>query len=288
MERNQEGHGSGVDLESTAAELYGLEPGAFVAARSDAEKRAKAAGDRELAAGIKALSKPTAAAWIANQLVRRHPDEIAALRELGAGLREATATLEGEQLRTLSQQQNRVIAALVTQARALAKAAGHAMSEPTERALETTLRAALADEDLADQLAGGQLSTALEHVGFAGTITATTPRPATRPAAKSAPPRDELKERRRRVQLERAQAAVREARTAQRQSSTTLEHAVTSLEQADATLSEAKDAVEKAKGERKKAQQAHDKAEMAATRASEQVDAAQAALAELNEEPAGD
>jgi hypothetical protein len=276
---------AGVDLKSTAAELYGLKPGDFVAARSAAEKRARAAGDRALAIRIRALAKPTMAGWIANQLVREHPEEIAGLRELGAGLREATATLEREQLRSLSQQQNRVIAALVAQGRALAKAAGLAISEATERGLDATLRAALADEELADQLAAGQLASALEHVGFAGTITVSAPDPATKPTTKSAPPRDELKERRRRVQLERAQAALREARTAQRQASTTLEQAETSLQHAEAALSEAKAAVKQAEGERQKAGQARDKAEAAATQAGRRVDDAQAELAELSGQP---
>lgn len=275
---NHEGHGPDVDLESTAAELYALAPGEFVAARTDAEKRARAAGDRELATRIRALAKPTAAAWIANQLVRQHPEEITGLRELGAGLREATATLEREQLRSLSQQQNRVIAALVAQGRSLAKAAGHAMSEATERGLDATLRAALADEDMAGQLASGQLTTALEHVGFAGTITAAAPKPAAR-AAKAAQPRDELKERRRRAQIERAQAAVRDARTAQRQASSALEHAEAGLESAEAAVAEAKAAVQQAESVRNKAKQARDKARTADAQAGQAVADAQEALA---------
>ena len=278
-EGRSEGRSAGVDLASTAAELYGLDPGEFVAARSDAEKRARAAGDRELAARLKALPKPTAAAWIANQLVRQHPEGIAGLRELGAGLREATATLERDQLKSLSQQQNRVIQALVAQGRALAKAAGHAMSETTERGLDATLRAALADEDLADQLASGQLATALEHVGFAGTIDAGAPRPAVK--APSKPPRDELKERRRRAQLERAQAAVREARTHERQATSALEHAEAGLERAEAALSAAKAAVQEAERIRKKAAQNRDRARDAAAGASQRVDDAQAELTEL-------
>ncbi len=270
-----------MDLESTATELYGLAPGEFVAARTEAEKRARAAGDRELAGSIHALAKPTAAAWIANQLVRQHPEEITGLRELGAGLRAATATLEREQLKTLSQQQNRVIAALVAQGRSLAKAAGHAMSEATERGLDATLRAALADEDLADQLIAGQLVTALEHIGFGGTITVSAPQP----AAKAAQPRDELEERRRRARIERAQAALREARTAQRQASSALEHAEAGLERAEAAAAEAKAAVQQAETERKKAKQARDKARAADAQAGQAVadaDAdAQQALAEM-------
>ena len=239
-----------VDLSSTAAELYGLAPGDFVAARTAAEKQARAAGDRELATKIHALAKPTAAAWVANQLVRRHPDEIGALRDLGAGLREATASLEGEQLRQLSQQQNRVIAALVAQARSLAQAAGQPMSEATERGLEGTLRAALADERLADELAAGQLSAALEHVGFSGTIAAdAVPKPAAAPSKS-----DDLAERRRRrEQLDRARAKLRDARTCERDASAALRDAQAAVKQAAAALT-------KAERDRERAQEAADEA----------------------------
>jgi hypothetical protein len=227
-----------VDLDSTAAELYGLDPGEFVAARSDAEKRARAAGDRELASRLKGLAKPTAAAWIANQLVRQHPEQIAGLRELGAGMREATATLEGEQLRSLSQQQNRVIQALVAQGRTLARAAGHAMSEATERGLDATLRAALADEELADQLAAGQLSTALEHVGFSTAIPAgAVPKPAPAPSR-----RDELEgRRRRRRQLDQARADIRQARSAHQEASRALQQAEAAVAHAEQERGRARD-----------------------------------------------
>jgi hypothetical protein len=229
------------DLESIARELYGLPPGEFVAARTAAEKQAKAAGDRDLAAHVHRLAKPTAAAWVANQLVRRHPDEIAALRELGAGLREATATLHGEQLRRLSQQQNRVVHALVEQARRLASAAGQPLSEATERGLDATLRAALADEQLADALATGQLTTALEHVGFSETVgsgAAFRAAPAPREPVREAP-REDPAERRRREQLDRARSELRAARTAERETKAALDRADAALARADSTLAEA-------------------------------------------------
>jgi DNA repair exonuclease SbcCD ATPase subunit len=255
-----------VDLESTAAELYGLAPGDFVAARTAAEKQARAEGDRELAGKIRALGKPTAAAWVANQLVRRHTDEIAALRELGAGLREATATLEGEQLRQLSQQQNRVIAALVAQGRTLAKGAGQPMSEATERGLEATLRAALADEQRADQLAAGQLQAALEHVGFSGSL---APDAVPKPAA-PAPKRDDLAaKRRKREQLEQARATVSQARTAERE-------AITALRDAEAAVKEAAALLAKAERDRDRAQDARQDA-------AERLQAATDELEQLND-----
>jgi hypothetical protein len=255
-----------VDLSSTAAELYGLAPGDFVAARTAAEKQARADGDRELAGQIRALGKPTAAAWVANQLVRRHTDEITALRELGAGLREATASLEGEQLRQLSQQQNQVIAALVAQGRSLAKSAGQPMSDATERGLEATLRAALADENLADQLAAGQLSTPLEHVGFSGSLAAgAVPKPAA-----PTPKRDDLAERRRkREQLEQARAKVLEARSAERDTVAALREAEAAVKDAAAVL--------------KKAERDRDRAQDARQDAAERLQAATDELAELDD-----
>ena len=154
------------DIDEIADELYGLQPDEFTAARTRHEKEAKAAGDRDLAARIHSLGKPTVTAWLANQLVREHRDQLEPLLELGAGLREATRTLAGEQLRALSRQQHELVYALVQHARQLARAAGRSVTEDTARGLEETLRAALADEDVADVLLAGHLTDALHTSGF--------------------------------------------------------------------------------------------------------------------------
>jgi hypothetical protein len=70
-----------------------------------------------LAAQIHQLTKPNLVAWLANQLARERADEIRPLLELGVALREATATLSGQQLRELSRQQRQLVYALVQQAR---------------------------------------------------------------------------------------------------------------------------------------------------------------------------
>ena len=154
------------DLDAVADELYALWPAEFTAARNEREKEARAAGDKALAAQIKALGKPTTVAWLANRLVRDHDDELRPLLELGDALREATAVLRGEDLRRLSQQQHQLVAALVRQARRDAAAAGHRVGEDAARGLEETLRAALADAGLADELAAGRLTGGLTHSGF--------------------------------------------------------------------------------------------------------------------------
>jgi hypothetical protein len=154
------------EVEEAADQLYALSPREFTAARDARAKEAKEAGDKDAAAGIKALRKPTVTAWLANQLVRQHADEVRALLELGVALREATATLSGPQLRVLSRQRNDVVRALVRKARRLAADAGQAVSEDVARGLEETLNAALADPAQAELLLEGRLSVQLQHSGY--------------------------------------------------------------------------------------------------------------------------
>jgi hypothetical protein len=153
-------------VEEAADQLYALSPREFTAARDARAKEAKDAGDKEAAAEIKALRKPTVTAWLANQLVRQHADEVRPLLELGSALREATATLSGPQLRELSRQRNDVVRALVRNARRLAADAGQAVSEDVARGLEETLNAALADPAQAELLLQGRLSVQLKHSGY--------------------------------------------------------------------------------------------------------------------------
>lgn len=154
------------DIDEVADELYGLPPEEFTAARTRYEKAAKAAGDRSAAADIRGLTKPTVTAWLANQLVRTHRSELEPLLELGGALRDATQNLDGDQLRELSRQQQKVMYALVQQARALARTAGRSVSEDAVRGLEETLRAALADEQAAHLLLAGHLTDALHSSDF--------------------------------------------------------------------------------------------------------------------------
>lgn len=153
-------------IEEITDELYGLPPEEFTAARTRHEKEAKAAGNRDGAAHIHALAKPTVTAWLANQLARHHRDELEPLLELGAELRDATSNQAGDQLRSLSRQRNELFSALVQQARQLARAAGRSVSEDVARGLADTLHAALADEDAARLLLAGHLTDALHSSEF--------------------------------------------------------------------------------------------------------------------------
>jgi hypothetical protein len=135
-----------------ADELYGLPLDNFTAARNERAKRARADGDSGTAVAIGKLAKPSTVAWLANQLVREHADEIRPLLELGDSMRRATAALDAGQLRELSRQQRQVVQALVRRAHRLANAAGQAVSANTARGLESE----------------GRLTSGLSRSGFPG------------------------------------------------------------------------------------------------------------------------
>jgi hypothetical protein len=149
------------DPDAVADELYAATPEEFTALRDDYAKAARDRGDRDAARQISALRKPTISAWLINQLVRSHPDDIEALLELGAGLREAQASLQGDELRALSQQRRQVINGLVRQALQLAVTQGRPINEQASRDLAQTLEAALSDDDAAEQLRTARLTAAL-------------------------------------------------------------------------------------------------------------------------------
>jgi hypothetical protein len=141
--------------------LYGLPPGEFTAARNRAAEEAKGGGDRPLAERVRALRRPTAAAYALNLLVRGHPDLVEQLLELGKGLRDAQAQLQGTRLRELAAQRTALVRAVAEQARREAAASGQPVGNQAADELEQTLRAVLADEEAADEFAAGRLTHAL-------------------------------------------------------------------------------------------------------------------------------
>src|SRR6478672_300557 len=80
-----------------ADRLYGLPLEQFTAERDAAAKALRKAGDREAAAVLAKLPKPTPAAWAANQVARTEPDVRDEFLAAGAALREAQeAALAGD------------------------------------------------------------------------------------------------------------------------------------------------------------------------------------------------
>ncbi|MEU2348655.1 hypothetical protein [Modestobacter sp. NPDC049651] len=214
-----------MELDEVADELYAVPPEEFVPARTAARDRARAEGDKELAAQVAALPKPSTAAWVCNLLVRRQHDEIAQLVGLGELLRQAQANLSGDQLKELGRQRSQVVAALTRQARSLAHQEGHDVSTSIAEQVEGTLRAAVADPDAGAALLAGRLTGALSYTGLgpvdlSGAVAPSAPaRPAPPPqragraaGEAQAVRRAEDEERRRREEAERRRRELAQAR----------------------------------------------------------------------------
>jgi hypothetical protein len=162
-----------VDLDEVADELYETPPEQFVAVRKARQDQAKDDGDKALATEIGALTKPTAAAWVCNLLVRAERGEIENLVELGDLLREAQESLAGNQLKALDVQRRRLISALTRQARGLAAERDHPVSTAVATQVEETLRAAMADPEAGQALLSGRLTSPMSYSGMGTTV----PRP---------------------------------------------------------------------------------------------------------------
>jgi hypothetical protein len=143
--------------------LYALPLGDFTPARDALVKEHKA--DKELAARIKALKKPSLAAWVVNLLVRRDAAQVDQVLQVGTALREAQANLDGEELRALTRQRRQLTAAVTTQARGLAREEGIKVTPAVADQVEATLTAAMVDEGAARAVRSGLLVAALVATG---------------------------------------------------------------------------------------------------------------------------
>jgi hypothetical protein len=155
-----------VHIEEVARELYGLVPEEFTAARNERARAAKAAGDGELAGRVQSLRKPTAGAWLLNQLVRRHGDEVQQVLDLGARLRAAQGTVGSDELRALDRQRRQLTRAVAEQAAGLGREAGRRVTGATTADVEETLRSAMVDAAAGDALATGLLTDTFSSTGI--------------------------------------------------------------------------------------------------------------------------
>jgi hypothetical protein len=218
------------ELADAVAELYRLPPEDFVSARADRVQALRDSGDKDTAKQVAALRKPTVGAWLVNLLVADDPslpDQVSALADQ---LRTAQEQLSGEDLRALGRQRQELVSGLVARARGLAKDAGRRVTGSVlDTEVESSLRAALADPDVAREVLSGQLTHATEFSGF-GPAASSTPRGADRAGKAttkaSGPTRDQPKpgkagaaretaaDRKRAEKLARAQERLREAQAA--------------------------------------------------------------------------
>lgn len=150
------------DVPEVADPLYGLPADEFVAARDALVKELRAEGDEELAAQVKALRRPSAAAAALNRAVRAEPGLLDAVLIATAELRDAMGTGDRDALRAATRAEREASRALLA---AAAELAGPVSAEAAQR-MASTLRAAALDDDLTTLLRRGVLSEDLEATGL--------------------------------------------------------------------------------------------------------------------------
>lgn len=152
--------------EAVLRELYQGDPAEFVACRDRWLKQARDAGDDRLAAEIKALRKPTTAAWLVNRVSAEQRDRVDELVEVGDGLRAAQRDLRGDEIRRLDRRRSDLIRDLTERAEDVASRAGKRLGEQARRQVESTFAAAVAEPESGRRVRSGVLSGALTYSGF--------------------------------------------------------------------------------------------------------------------------
>lgn len=153
---------SSSDLLSLADHLYGLPLAEFTPARDALVKQHKGSA---LAASLKALRKPSTAAWVVDLLVRHETDQVAQVLEVGAALRAAQDSMSADELRALTRQRRQLTAAVTTTARGLAREHGLKVTQAVADQVEATLTAAMVDAECARAVRSGLLVAPLASTG---------------------------------------------------------------------------------------------------------------------------
>jgi len=150
--------GNGSDVEEGLDRLYSVPLEQFTVER-DALARALRSHDKEAAARVKSLRRPTVTAWALNRLARDSPGELAALFDADAAL--ARSQREGagrEALAEAGRARREIIRRLVASAASILAAAGHPDSPAGRDRLTQSLSAVAIDQEGREALARGRLT----------------------------------------------------------------------------------------------------------------------------------
>lgn len=168
-------HAKGHALDEAIDELYALPLDAFTKARGERAKGAATPGER---ARIKAIPKPSRAAWTLDRLARDEHKLIASLFSAGEALKKAQGGGERARIQEATRSLRARLAEVAKHARALGANAA------TLHRLNATVQAALVDDEVRALVVASRLATDVEVEGFgalAGTKVA-APRAAATPS----------------------------------------------------------------------------------------------------------
>lgn len=177
-----------MDDETELDALFQLPLGEFIAGRNRVAARLRATGAIEDASRVKALAKPSAAAWAVNQVYWTERAAFDALIEAGANLRAAQRDGGGsEAIREAMRRRRDSLATAVKLAEAKLAASGHGAPTTTVLRIASTFEALAAWEEPGPR--AGRLITDLDPPGFEALAGLTlAERPAVPRAAPLPPP----------------------------------------------------------------------------------------------------
>jgi hypothetical protein len=237
------------DLERELDELYGLPLGEFTAARNELAKELRADGKADAAAWVKALRKPTRAAWVTNQLRARRRKDLADALERGAELRGLQEKLlagkvDRERLREAARAEQQAIESLMRTAEAIAREHG-AGPQILDRVAET-LQAAASDPRVAEAIEKGRVEREARatSLGLVGPATSAAKAPSPRKGAKGAGTAKAGK-----GEAERAAKAERAERESRREATKRRRAAERALSTAEKRIEREREMVERLRGE---------------------------------------
>lgn len=221
-------------------ELYWLPLDEFTAARNALAKELRQEGDADGAERVKALRKPDRVGWAINRAVRSEPKALKGVLDATEGLREAQeAIYSGKGDRTRLRKAIAAERSAVDKLTAAAVDADGGEGVLAADAIATTIRAAIDDEEVAEQLRAGRV---LRRRGGSGSGVTSAPsgrgRGATADAkaGKAAEPEEPKPDK----------AAIRKAESAVRRAEKRADSADTAVEKARGKLDRAREAVEAA------------------------------------------
>jgi uncharacterized coiled-coil DUF342 family protein len=270
------------DLRSIAQDLYGRPLSAFIAARKQA---ADEAGSKELAKQVKALRKPSAAAWAVNALARDRAELVEEVVELGEQLRDAQSDSDGSRTRLLDRARRDLTRQALDEASELSKASGGTLSAQAAAGVEETLRAAMTDPEAANAVQDGLLvatfaANPFEPVDLTDVVA--IPPEGARPRAKKPSKQGPTQLERKRI--EAAEAKVEKARRKARTAAEQLESLVEERDEVEEELAELRKKAKAIAREISETEQALDRADAAADKAEAAERAAQEALEDAEAE----
>ena len=154
-----------------AEDLYGLPLDEFTAARNQLARELAKSGDQSEAARVKTLRKPSAPAWLVNQLVRRRKKASRELLGAGDRLRAAQEkALDGgargrAALEKAIAAERGAVESLVAEARKIADESGVRASDANLGRVQSTLHAVSLDDEVREAFEAGELVEDREATG---------------------------------------------------------------------------------------------------------------------------